>query len=124
MREVFSFIYDRITDPLDLPLTWYWEWLILAIIGFTAYVIAYRAVGDLYDIGAIDGSLVGSIIHWIIRIVVFVVIWAITYGAIWLAKFIFAHWIIIVSVLGVLLVAGAITCLIGRHNRKGGAENA
>ena len=124
MREVLSFLFDRITDPLGLPIAWYWEWIILAIITFAAYAIAFRAVGDLYDGGKISGSAAGSVLHWIIRLIVFVVIWAITYFVIWLAKLIFAHWLLIVSILGGILVAAAIVCLIVRYTRKGGENNA
>lgn len=124
MREVLSFLFDRITDPLGLPIAWYWEWIILAIIAFAAYAIAFRTVGDLYDGGMISGSTAGSILHWIIRLTVFVVIWAITYFVIWLAKLIFAHWLLIVSILGGILVIAAIVCLIVRYTRKGGENNA
>ena len=79
MREVLRFLFDRFTDPLGLPIVWYWEWFILAIIAFAAYAIAFRSVGDLYDGGMISGSAAGSVLHWIIRLIVFVVIWAVTY---------------------------------------------
>ena len=124
MREVLSFLFDRITDPLGLPIAWYWEWIILAIIAFAAYAIAFRAVGNLYNDGMISGSTAGSVLHWIIRLIVFVVIWAITYFVIWLAKLIFAHWLLIVSILGGILVTAAIICLIVRYTRKGGENNA
>ena len=124
MREVLSFLFDRITDPLGLPIAWYWEWIILAVIELAAFAIAFRAVGDLYDGGMISGSTAGSILHWIIRLIVFVVIWAITYFVIWLAKLIFAHWLLIVSILGGILVTAAIICLIVRYTRKGGENNA
>ena len=124
MREILSFLFDRITDPLGLPIAGYREWIILAIITFAAYVIAFRTVGDLYDGGMISGSAAGSILHWIIRLIVFVVIWAITYFVIWLAKLIFAHWLLIVSILGGILVTAAIVCLIVRYTRKGGENNA
>ena len=124
MREVLSFLFDRITDPLGLPIAWYWEWIILAVITFAAYAIAFRAVGNLYDDGMISGSTAGSVLHWIIRLIVFVVIWAVTYFVIWLAKLIFAHWLLIVSILGGILVTAAIICLIVRYTRKGGENNA
>ena len=124
MREVLSFLFDRITDPLGLPIAWYWEWIILAVIELAAFAIAFRAVGDLYADGMISGSTAGSVLHWIIRLIVFVVIWAITYFVIWLAKLIFAHWLLIVSILGGILVTAAIICLIVRYTRKGGENNA
>lgn len=124
MREVLSFLFDRITDPLGLPIAGYWEWIILAIITFAAFAIAFRAVGNLYADGMISGSTAGSVLHWIIRLIVFVVIWAVTYFVIWLAKLIFAHWLLIVSILGGILVTAAIICLIVRYTRKGGENNA
>lgn len=124
MREVLSFLFDRITDPLGLPIAWYWEWIILVVITFAAYAIAFRAVGNLYDDGMISGSTAGSVLHWIIRLIVFVAIWAIIYFVIWLAKLIFAHWLLIVSILGGILVIAAIICLIVRYTRKGGENNA
>ena len=124
MREVLSFLFDRITNPLGLPIAWYWEWIILAVIELAAFAIAFRAVGNLYADGMISGSPAGSVLHWIIRLIVFVVIWAITYFVIWLAKLIFAHWLLIVSILGGILVTAAIICLIVRYTRKGGENNA
>jgi len=119
-----SFLFDRITNPLGLPIAWYWEWIILAVIELAAFAIAFRAVGNLYADGMISGSTAGSVLHWIIRLIVFVVIWAITYFVIWLAKLIFAHWLLIVSILGGILVTAAIICLIVRYTRKGGENNA
>ena len=124
MREVLSFLFDRITNPLGLPIAWYWEWIILAVIELAAFAIAFGAVGNLYADGMISGSTAGSVLHWIIRLIVFVVIWAITYFVIWLAKLIFAHWLLIVSILGGILVTAAIICLIVRYTRKGGENNA
>ena len=124
MREVLSFLFDRITNPLGLPIAWYWEWIILAVIELAAFAIAFRAVGNLYNDGMISGSTAGSVLHWIIRLIVFVVIWAVTYFVIWLAKLIFAHWLLIVSILGGILVTAAIICLIVRYTRKGGENNA
>lgn len=112
MREIFSFIFDMATDPLGLPVEWYWEWLILAVVGFAAYIIAYRTVGNLYSDGWIDGSIAGSILHWIIRFIAFAFIWAATYGVIWFARFFIAHWVIIVSILGGLLILIAIVFII------------
>ena len=57
---MFKFIYDLITDPLGLPIEWYYEWLILLIIDRIAYLVAYDKVGILYHGGAISGKSSGS----------------------------------------------------------------
>lgn len=76
---MFKFIFEILTDPLGLPIEWYWEYLILAVIGVVAYAVAYRFVGDMYSGGMIDGSTSGSFFHWLIRLILFVALWAVTY---------------------------------------------
>lgn len=88
---MFEFIFDLATEPLGLPIEWYYEWIILLVIGEVAYHVAYDKVGDLFHSGSISGRSAGSLFHWIIRTAVFVVIWAITYGVIWIGKFVMAH---------------------------------
>lgn len=88
---MFKFIFDLITEPLGLPIEWYYEWIILLVIGEMAYRVAYNKVGVLYQSGSISGKSAGSFFRWIIRTVVFVAIWAVTYGVIWIGKFVMAH---------------------------------
>lgn len=88
---MFKFIFELATEPLGLSIEWYYEWIILLVIGQIAYHIAYGKVGGLYLSGAISGKLVGSFVHWIIRTVIFVAMWAITYGVIWSGKFVMSH---------------------------------
>ena len=88
---MFKFIFDLITEPLGLPIEWYYEWIILLVIGEMAYRVAYNKVGVLYQSGSISGKSAGSFFHWIIRTVVFEAIWAVTYGVIWIGKFVMAH---------------------------------
>ena len=88
---MFKFIFDLATEPLGLPIEWYYEWIILLVIGEIAYHVAYDKVGDLYHSGSISGRSAGSFFHWVIRTVVFVAVWAVTYGVIWTGKFVMAH---------------------------------
>lgn len=119
MREIFSFIFDRLTDPLGLPISALYEYVILLVIGAIAYAIAFSAVGDMYDSGSISSSGAGSLFHWLIRLVVFVVIWAITYSVITLVKWITAHWVVIVSSLGGILLIAGIIAVVVIFNKKG-----
>ena len=88
---MFKFIFDLATEPLGLPIEWYYEWIILLVIGEIAYHVAYDKEGALYHSGSISGRAAGSFVHWIIRTVVFVAVWAVTYGVIWIGKFVMAH---------------------------------
>lgn len=105
MSVIFKFIFERLTDPLGLPINPLYEYIILGIIGFTAYMVAYNKVGDMYRGGMINGSIAGSLLHWIIRAFMFVVIWLVTYSVIQGYFFVMANWQIILMIAG--SVAGA-----------------
>lgn len=104
-------MFELATDPLGLPIEWYYEYAILAVIGAFAFRIAYAIVGDMYRGGWINGSLIGSFFHWLIRFVVFAVLWAIAYGAIKAYFFVTAYWQIIVMIAGSILGTAAICAL-------------
>ena len=85
---MFKFIFDLATEPLGLSIEWYYEWIILGVIGYIAYLIAYDKVGSLYRGDFISGRAAGSFFHWILRTIYFIIMWAIVYGVIWVSKFI------------------------------------
>ena len=109
---MFKFIFDLITEPLGLPIEWYYEWIILLVLGEIAYCVAYDEVGVLYHSGSISGRSAGSFFHWIIRTVVFVAMWAITYGVIWIGKFVMAHKVqVTISICSIVAVVIAVKLL-------------
>lgn len=107
LREFFSFCFDQLTDPFSLPLEPITEYIILAFIGFLAYKLSFKLVGDMYDSKAISGSALGSIFHWILRLAIFVSLWGLANGVIAVCRFIAEHWVILLATLGgaLLLVA-------------------
>ena len=118
---MFRFIFEILTDPLGLPIEWYWEYLILAVIGAAAYAVAYRCVGDMYSGGMIDGSTSGYFFHWLIRLILFVALLAVTYGIIAAVKWLTDNWVLVLSILGsVVAVVGivAIAAIIVRRRKK------
>lgn len=125
---MFKFLFGILTDPLGLPIEWYWEYLILAAIGAVAFSIAYSCVGDLYHSGAIDGRTSGSFLHWLIRAMLFVALWAVTYGVIVAVKWLTANWVMVLWILGgVAAVAGivvAATLFIRSRKKKPETEVA
>lgn len=106
---MFKFIFDLATEPLGLPIEWYYEWSILGVIGYIEYLIAYNKVGSLYRGDFISGRATGSFFHRIIRTIYFIVMWAVTYGVIWVGKFIVAHKVQVAigvcSIIAVVIVA-------------------
>lgn len=101
---MFQFIFDLITEPLGLPIEWYYEWILLAIIEGIAYRVAYDKVGSLYRGKHISGSVLGSLFHWFIRTVYFVFMWAVTYALIWFVKFVVAHKVEIAVGIGIIVL--------------------
>lgn len=100
MNVIFKFLFERLTDPLGLPVNTFYEYIILAVLGTVAYELAYCKVGDMYDRGMIAGRTEGSFFHWIIRAFLFVVLWLVAYGAIQGYYFVIANWQIILMIAG------------------------
>ena len=116
---MFRFIFDLVTEPLGLPIDWYYEWIILGVIGYIAYLIAYDKVGSLYHGDFISGRAAGSFFHWIIRTIYFIVMWAITYGVIWTGKFVMAHKIQVdIGICSIVAVAIAVKIFIWIKERN------
>ena len=108
---MFKLLFEFLTEPLGLPIEWYYEYIILAVVGFIAYIIAFRCVGSMYSEGFINSRGAGSFFHWLIRLIFFVVIWAVTYGVIAFVKWLCAYWIFVLCVLGGIVLLAAIIAI-------------
>ena len=107
---MYKFIFEIITDPLGLPISLVWEYIILLILNEIAFCIAWKAS---------PGGIFGSEIHWAVRIPAFIVLWAITYGLIFFGKWICANWIIILSILlSIVVIVGISTIIILSMKKK------
>lgn len=114
---MFKFVFDLATEPLGLPVEWYYEWIILLIIGKVAYWIAYDKVGTLYHGDFISGRVAGSFFHWIIRTFYFIVMWAVIYGTIWLGKFVVVHKVqVVVGICSIVIIVIAVRLFIWIKN--------
>lgn len=115
---MFKFMYDLIIDPLGLPIEWYYEWVILAIVDMVAYKVAYNKVGALYHDGSISGKSSGSFVHWLIRTFLFVNMWAVTYVIIYVRKFVISHAVEVgIGMVIVLVIVIACKEVIGHINK-------
>ena len=108
---MFKLLFEFLTEPLGLPIEWYYEYVILAVVGFIAYIIAFRCVGSMYREGFISGRSAGSFFHWLICLIFFVIIWAVTYGVIALIKWLCANWVLVLCVLGGIVLLAAIIAI-------------
>lgn len=111
---MYKFIFEIITDPLGLPISVIWEYVILFFLNETAFQIAWNAS---------PGGKWGSEIHWAVRIPTFIVLWGITYGVIYIAKWLWTNWVLVLSIFGgIVALAGIFTIIIlsVRKNRNRG----
>lgn len=94
-------IFEIMTLPFSLFENPILDYVVMAIIGLIAFIVAWNLTGEI----GIRGEL-GSIIHWFIRGIVFIVLWAIIYAIIWLVLFIIDNWMsfVIVGVLSIMLI--------------------
>lgn len=81
---MLKLFYALLTDPLGLPVSWIWEYIILAVLGWVVHEIAWSAS---------PGGVFGSVIYWVTKFLAFVVIWAVLYILISIIIFISAHWV-------------------------------
>lgn len=102
-----KFLYTIITNPLGLPISPIWEYLILLVVGEIVHEIAWNVS---------PGGRFGSLIYWVTKLLAFVSIWAILYGIISAIKFVVAHWVWF-TIGGLALLIGVILWIIV-NNKK------
>ena len=124
LREIFSFCYEHLTDPLALPLNPITEYIILALLDWIARKSAFGLVGNMYDSDLIGGSTLGSFFHWLFRGIIFVTIWWTTNAVITAYRFVAEHWLILVATLGVVSLVVAAAFLIWKIHLKPIKETA
>ena len=111
MNVIFKFMFERLTDPLGLPINALYEYTILAVIDLIAYGITYIKVGDMYHSGMISGRTEGSFFHWVIRAFLFILIWLGVFGIIQSYYFVTANWQIVLMIAG-SVVGTAMFCIL------------
>lgn len=67
---MYKIIFELLTNPLGLPISALYEYLILLILNEIAFQIAWNTS---------PGGRFGWEIHWAVRIPAFIILWAIIY---------------------------------------------
>lgn len=109
MKLLFEYTtsaFSLFDDPIK-------NYIVMAIIGAIALLVAYGVVGKLYRFGLIYGREAGHVLHWIIRLIVFVTIFYVFATIIriynWFYSLLGYKWWIIGCAIGVITIVG---CLI------------
>ena len=102
-----KFLYTIITNPLGLPISPIWEYLILLVVGEIVHEIAWNVS---------PGGTFGSLVYWLTKLLTFVAIWAILYGIISTINFVVAHWIWF-TIGGAIILTLTILIIISKKKR-------
>lgn len=104
MKNILKPIFEMITGEYILFDNILYNYIAMGVIGLIALKAAWNIVGNLYDLGIIEGKTSGSIIHWGIRFFVFITIFYFCNLTIWLSKFIYRYRIIAFIVLVLFII--------------------
>lgn len=115
LKLLFEYLidsYSLLENPID-------NYVIMAAVGFAAYLIAYNIVGWFYHMDMIDGRGAGSILHWVIRFIVFVVIYYAVATAIRIYKWvtgipIYVWWSVIAVTVGITVIVIVVQIVLHR----------
>ena len=103
---MYKAIFDLLVDPLGLPLSFIYEYLIMTLIDLAAYKLAYEKTGFLFRDGWISRGE-GKATHWFIRILFYLFMWAVIRASIWLYGFVLDNKIVsifvVVCILAIIL---------------------
>ena len=122
MKEILKPIFEWLTGNYNLFDNVLYNYVTMAVVGFLAFMVAWKIIGSLYEHDLIRGSAAGSIIHWVVRFIAFIVIFSLISVIIWLVKFIIAVpvWVWWASV-GICVIVISVTIV--RHFLRNESTN-
>lgn len=93
-------LFELLISPLTISDNYFVNSIVISILGFITFKLAFKIVGDIGARGEI-----GSLLHWTIRLIIFFLLWICCCIAVSIIRFIENH-IILLSLLlvGVLFV--------------------
>lgn len=92
-------LFELLISPLSISDNYFVNSIVIALIGFIAYKIAFKIVGDI----GVRGGF-GSLLHWTIRLLVFVLLWGSCCLVIRTVKFVIAN-IVLISIICIGCIA-------------------
>jgi putative membrane protein len=107
MKKMF---FELLTSPLTISDNYFVNYIIIGLIGFVAFKVAFKIVGDIGLFGEI-----GSILHWIIRFVVFFLLWFVCCIVTKITNFIISHIVVILVLCCSFIMVGFVAGIIRNH---------
>ena len=97
---MYKAIFELLKEPLGLPVSPLYEYLLLFILNEIAFQVSWNAS---------PGGKWGSDIHWLVRVPTFIVMWIILYTVIFVGNWLLANWILVGSILIAFITSIGIT---------------
>lgn len=119
LKILFQYLTDSyalLENPVD-------NYIIMGVVGFIAFLIAYSIVGWFYGEHLISSSGAGSVLHWIIRLIVFLALYYVIATLLRVYKWIielpvYIWWIALAVV--ITIVVGVLTIKVISHGKRKG----
>ena len=102
-------VFELLISPLTISDNYFVNSIIMFLLGFVAFKIAFKIVGDI----GVRGEF-GSLLHWTIRFVVFLLLWIFCCISVITTKFIMKHILFLLVIANVL----GLTIFIGKYIYK------
>lgn len=100
---MYKVVFELLTDPLNLPVPWFYEYIGLIVVDKIAFHYAWEIS---------PGGRLGREIHWSVRTIAFFVVWAILYGIIVVVQWVIANWVKLLYICACVLFVALTTGII------------
>lgn len=77
MKTILKPIFEWLTDGYTLFDNVIYNYVVMAIVGYIAFAVAWNGVGSLYRNNVISGRTSGSVLHWIFKLITFAVLFSV-----------------------------------------------
>ncbi len=119
---MLKLLFEFLTSSFSLSENPISNYIIMAVVGYIAFLMAYNIVGWFYYTDIIEGKGVGQILHWVIRLFIFVIIYLIAAVAIRIYKWVmgipmYVWWVVMIIIIGIILIVAIANLILNRKDK-------
>ena len=119
---MLKLLFEFLTSSFSLSENPISNYIIMAVVGYIAFLMAYNIVGWFYYTDIIEGKGVGQILHWVIRLFIFVIIYRIAAVAIRIYKWVmgipmYVWWVVMIIIIGIILIVAIANLILNRKDK-------
>ena len=119
---MLKLLFEFLTSSFSLSENPISNYIIMAVVGYIAFLLAFNIVGWFYYTDIIEGKGVGQILHWVIRLFIFVIIYLIAAVAIRIYKWVmgipmYVWWVVMIIIIGIILIVAIANLILNRKDK-------